>query len=160
MFYRFNVYTMRQFVVPQFIDVEDKIIGPITVRQFIILIIGGLFVFIEYKLSDMTMFLAVGIPTILVFGVVAFLRVNSMPFHYFFLNFVTTLKEPKIRVWSRETKFIFQKTPQTQKEAKSAAPLVRKEIVLNSKLTELSLIVDTGGVYEGEKSQQEYSFKK
>ena len=27
---------MQQFVVPQFIDVEDKIIGSITVRQFII----------------------------------------------------------------------------------------------------------------------------
>ncbi|KKS92044.1 MAG: hypothetical protein UV69_C0039G0006, partial [Parcubacteria group bacterium GW2011_GWE2_43_12] len=32
---------MQQFVVPQFIDVEDKIIGPITVRQFIIIMVGG-----------------------------------------------------------------------------------------------------------------------
>jgi hypothetical protein len=30
---------MQQFVVPQFIDVEDKIIGPISVRQFLTLMV-------------------------------------------------------------------------------------------------------------------------
>ena len=29
---------MDRFVVPQFIDVEDKIFGPVTVRQFLILL--------------------------------------------------------------------------------------------------------------------------
>jgi len=149
---------MRQFVVPQFIDVEDKIIGPITVRQFIILIICGLFLFIEYKLSDMTMFLAMGIPTFAIFGTVAFLRVNSAPFHYFFLNFAATLKEPKVRVWSRETKIISPKANETQKEAKSAAPAARKEIIPSSQLAELSLLVDTGGVYDGDNGQEEHSF--
>ena len=48
---------MQQFVIPQFIDVEDKIIGPITVRQFIIMLAGGGLVFISYKLSDFTLFL-------------------------------------------------------------------------------------------------------
>ena len=48
---------MEQFTVPQFIDVEDKVIGPITVRQFIILLFGGGFIFIAYRLSDFVLFL-------------------------------------------------------------------------------------------------------
>ena len=38
-----------QFVVPQFIEVEDKIFGPVTTRQFVVLLIGGLFVFISFS---------------------------------------------------------------------------------------------------------------
>ena len=48
---------MQQFVVPQFIDVEDKVIGPVTVRQFLILLVGGGVLFIAYRLSDFTLFL-------------------------------------------------------------------------------------------------------
>ena len=33
---------MQQFTVPQFIDVEPKIIGPITTRQFLIFLAAGL----------------------------------------------------------------------------------------------------------------------
>ena len=52
---------MRQFTVPQFIDVEDKILGPITVRQFLLLVVGGLIIFAEFKLSDMALFILLAI---------------------------------------------------------------------------------------------------
>jgi len=48
---------MDQFVVPQFIDVEDKIFGPVTTRQFVILLIAGLIIFIAFKLADITLFI-------------------------------------------------------------------------------------------------------
>ena len=37
----------EKFVVPQFIDNEDKILGPITVRQFLILLVATFVIFIE-----------------------------------------------------------------------------------------------------------------
>ena len=87
---------MDQIVVPQFLDVEDKIIGPITVRQFIEMLVAGLLIFIFYKVFDFSLFLvaslAVGGATL----VVAFVRVNGQPFHYFLLNFLTTIKNPCI----------------------------------------------------------------
>ena len=43
---------MQQFTVPQFIDVEDKIIGPITTRQFVIMLAGFTLIGISYKLFD------------------------------------------------------------------------------------------------------------
>lgn len=40
---------MQQFLVPQFIDVENKIIGPLTVRQFVIFLIAAGFIFLVLK---------------------------------------------------------------------------------------------------------------
>ena len=51
---------MQQFTVPQFIDVEDKVIGPITVRQFIIMLAGFLAIAICYKLLDFAAFIVAG----------------------------------------------------------------------------------------------------
>jgi adenosylhomocysteinase len=48
---------MDQFTVPQFIDVEDKIFGPITTRQFLILLATGLILFIAFKLADIALFI-------------------------------------------------------------------------------------------------------
>src|SRR3989338_7270702 len=91
-------YNMEQFVVPQFIDVEDKIFGPITTRQFIILLITGLLLFIIFKLTDIALFIFL---TVLIGGlgmVLAFLRINGQPFHYFLLNIAQTLRRPSRRL--------------------------------------------------------------
>ena len=140
---------MHQFTVPQFIDVEDKIIGPITVRQFIILIVGGLVIFLEFKLSDMVLFILLAAPTTAVFSTVAFLKVNGIPFHYFLLNIFETFKKPNLRVWQREIEL--KRTLEKSRE-KAAAPQVvaSKKPLTASRLSDISLIIDTGGIYEGE----------
>ena len=48
---------MQKFIVPQFIDVESKIIGPITTRQFLIMLAGLILGFAAYKLSDLGSFI-------------------------------------------------------------------------------------------------------
>lgn len=150
---------MQQFTVPQFIDVEDKIIGPITVRQFIILIVAGFFLFLEYKLSDLTFFLFIGIPTLLAFIVLAFVRINGMPFHYFVLNFIQTLKKPGIRIWARSEE-IHASISKTAKEKIVATPLSHKAPATRSRLSELSLVVDTGGAYQESNNNEDISFTK
>ncbi|MDO8260800.1 MAG: PrgI family protein, partial [Candidatus Magasanikbacteria bacterium] len=97
---------MQQFTVPQFIDVEDKIIGPITVRQFIIMLTGFVFIGIGYKLFDFSLFLVVGILIFGVSGIFAFLKINGMPFHFFILNFVQTFKKPGLRVWNNRIDYV------------------------------------------------------
>ena len=90
---------MEQFVVPQFIDVEDKVIGPITVRQFIILLVGAGFIFIAYKLSDFILFLIEFVVLASLTFSVAFIKVNGKPVHYLILNVIQTLRRPWVRVW-------------------------------------------------------------
>jgi len=150
---------MQQFTVPQFIDVEDKIIGPITVRQFIILIVAGFFLFLEYKLSDFAFFLFIGVPTLLIFIVLAFVKINGMPFHYFILNVIQTLKKPMIRIWARSEE-IYASISKTDKEKIVVTPSSHKAQATRSRLSELSLVVDTGGAYQESNNNEDISFTK
>ncbi|MBI2473205.1 PrgI family protein [Candidatus Uhrbacteria bacterium] len=140
----------EQYVIPQFIDAEDKIFGPITARQFIILIVVFLIDFILFRLLSFTTFLLIGIPLIAIGGIVAFVRINGAPFHYFLLNIIQTLKKPRLRVWSREY------TDSELRELIKIEPPVpsirvrRKAFTATSRLQEITLVVNTGGIYKPE----------
>src|SRR3989339_1377770 len=94
---------MQQYLVPQFIEVEDKIIGPITTRQFIQMLISILLAFLLYKTLAFIYFILGAVLDIGLFSVLAFARVNGRPIHFFILNFIQTSKRPKLRVWNRES---------------------------------------------------------
>jgi len=70
------------FAVPQFIDVENKIFGPITTRQFILVMIAGMLDFIFYKLLYFNAFIFLSVPITGIFCIIAFLKINGMPFHF------------------------------------------------------------------------------
>jgi hypothetical protein len=140
----------NQFVVPQFIDAEDQIFGPITARQFIILMIAGLLEFGLFKLLSFVAFLLVGVPIVIIAGTLAFAKVNGQVFHFFILNIIQTFKKPKLRVWYKvytdsELKIYMKQAPP---ELPKVQP--RKEPISVSRLNELSLVVNTGGIYKPE----------
>lgn len=142
---------MQQVTVPQFLDVEDKIMGPITIRQFIELLIGLGIIFIFYKIFDFSLFVLSGL---LVFGITclfAFAKINGQVFHLFLLNLIATLKNPKLKVWRKKLS-IDEIKAALKNPTDQYVPLriKSKKSVSASKLSELSLIVDTGGVYMGE----------
>lgn len=137
-----------QYVIPQFIDVEDKIIGPIAVRQFIIIIITALACFLFYKLFDFWLFILLAILTVAIGGALAFLKVNGRPFHYFILNLFATSKKPKLRVWQKIVSSEDLKQAEEKKDI--IVPIPAKKPMVRSRLAELALIVDTGGLYEAD----------
>jgi hypothetical protein len=140
---------MQQFVVPQFIDVEDKIFGPITIRQFLILVVTGGVLFVAYRLADLALFALI---VALVGGfslVLAFARINGQAFHYFLLNIGQYARAPHLRVWNKlytnaELDF-FRKQVVEEFEA---APTRKKE--KRERIRDLSLLVNTGGYYRPE----------
>lgn len=141
---------MQQFVVPQFIDVEDKIFGPVTTRQFLILLVGGLGIFISFKLADFMLFV---ILLILIGGlslIFAFVKVKGQPFHLFLLNVMQTARKPGLRIWrntySKEELEYLRKLNTAKAEEK---PEPRK-VVRHDRIRDLSLIVNTGGYYRGD----------
>jgi len=138
---------MRKFIVPQFIDIEDKIFGPITTRQFIIMIITGLLVFLSYKLAEFNLFLLQGGFLLVVGGTLAFLKINGAQFHIFVLNFISQLRKPEKRVWQKEVSVEVKAKSDNKSEPEIFIP---KQHLNASKLSELALIVDTGGIYKGE----------
>ncbi|MBI4779647.1 PrgI family protein [Candidatus Falkowbacteria bacterium] len=142
---------MQQFIVPQFIDVEDKIIGPITTRQFIVMLAGFLLVAIYYKIFDFSLFVTLGLLTLLITGIFAFLKINGRPFHYFVLNLFQTLKRTRLRVWRNDSS---SSGDDYGVKENNFSPAIQEAAVNKhytaSRLAELSLIVDTRGAYQGE----------
>jgi hypothetical protein len=141
-----------QFTVPQFIDVEDKIFGPISVRQFLTFLIGAVLIFADYQVVYKVMlpnFWIFGISALFIFalsGTFAFFKVNGRPFHYFLLNLLVTLQKPRLRVWNKRLQNADLLPPEEIVEIIEPIPI--KKPLTMSKLTEISLIVDTGGVYQ------------
>ena len=145
-----NYFIMEQFVVPQFIDVEDKIFGPITTRQFIILLVSGLLLFIVFKLADIALFIFLAV---LIGGsalVLAFVKINGQPFHYFLLNIVQTVRRPSRRIWYKS----FTKSELIESIKSGKVEMVEAVVevprVSYNRLRDLSLVVNTGGYYKPE----------
>lgn len=139
---------MQKFIVPQFIDVESKIFGPITTRQFLIMLVGLMFGFIAYKLSDISLFIVEAFIIFIVVAALAFVKVNGAPFHIFLLNYIKTMKSAKVRIWRRQPYIQYSK--KETEENITDEPVKRRRNVSASRLSELSLIIDTGGAYQGE----------
>ncbi len=141
---------MEQFTIPQFIDVEDKIFGPITTRQFLILLVTGLILFIAFKLADFGLFITL---CLFVGGfavILAFVKINGQTFHYFLLNIVQTMRRPSRRLWRKRY---------TDAELKSLLAAPKKEVIeaapeipntSQSRIRALSLVVNTGGYFKYE----------
>ena len=104
-----------QFVVPQFIEVESKIIGPISARQFIIMLVGGGLIFLLYKLAPLWLLIIGAILVMALVIMFGFAKVNSQPFHWFFLNLVQTFRRPRLRLWYREEFQLREKKPKKEK---------------------------------------------
>jgi hypothetical protein len=140
-----------KFVVPQFIDAEDKILGPITVRQFLICLGAAFAIFIEYKLFTLPYFILATVITGGTAASFAFLKINGQPFHIFFVNFLETTVRPSLRTWQKgltdsELQVII-------KHHKPAPPVVATPTApppTSSRLRDLALTVNTGGVYNPE----------
>lgn len=137
----------NQFVVPQFLDVESKIMGPITVRQFVIFMVTGLISVIFYKLFDFALFLLIFIPLAAVAFAFAFIKIHGQGLHLVMLNVVQTLRKPSLRVWNKWRTDAELKAKLRRKDAPPPPPSLSKSPLSGSRLRDLSLVVNTGGVY-------------
>lgn len=140
----------QQFVVPQNIDAEPKLLGPITPRQFLIIFAAVLLCAVLKALLSFVLFVIASIPIAIVALVVAFVKINGQSFHYFILNIIQTLKKPKIRVWKKDLSDDYLRQFIQKEVKKEEEKFARKEFVGTSRLNELSLIVNTGGAYRPE----------
>lgn len=79
--------------------------------------------------------------------VFAALKINGKPFHYFLLTIFQTLKRPTLKIWSKQFSY---RDIKIEKEKKAPPVIYTKRPLTASRLTQLSLIVDTGGTYQEE----------
>lgn len=127
---------MAQYQVPQFIEVEDKIFGPLTLKQFIYLAGGGGVCLMAFTLLPLWLTLIVAVPVMSFSALLAFYQINGRPFldaveHaviYFFGN--------KLYLWKQRQASATQTAPDAGQSGAAAAQLVPK--LSQSKLKDLS----------------------
>ena len=145
---------MDQITVPQFIENEDRSLGPITVRQFVIILVACAILFVAYKTTDLTAFIFVLIIVVGCAGVLGFVRINGQPFHFFLLNVARTASRPTLRVWRKDVRRVIHAARETKEEkAQKESATSEPPRVTGHRLSDIALIVDTGGAYMGEKEK-------
>ncbi len=90
-----------QSSVPQYIDIEDKIVGPFTWKHIGWLLGMCAVLLVMYTAFDFQLFLIAGGPTALAFLAFAFYRPSGMPMVKFVFHGVFFLFRPKVSVWER-----------------------------------------------------------
>lgn len=94
-----------QFPVPQFTDVEDKIIGMLTLKQFGIVFAAGVVIFLGYSATKsilvlIFLFMLFGVPAL----ALAFVPYNGRPIYNTLGNFVKFLSSPKVLIFHKEAR--------------------------------------------------------
>ncbi len=93
-----------QFPVPQFIDVEDKIIGPFTLKQFGFVFGGGIIVLAIFKIFGLGfVFFLFGIPIALLTMFVSFGSFNGKKVYEAIPLFFKYLGSPKAMVFQKQS---------------------------------------------------------
>ncbi|MEK7213814.1 MAG: PrgI family protein [Patescibacteria group bacterium] len=128
-----------QYQVPQFIEVEDKIFGQLTLKQFIYLAGGAGLSFLVYQFLPSLIFSIIPILVIVAFSAsLAFYKVNNKPF----INVV----EAAFKYYTSTKLFIWKKVPNQKadnavQEAKEYAGIMVPKIS-DSKLKDLTWSLD------------------
>ncbi len=145
-----------QYQLPQFIEVEDKIIGPFTFRQFVYLAGGAGLAYIAYAVPHDIFslpFIISIIPPIPIAGLalaLAFYKVNNRPFIFALESAIKFYFGKKLYIWKKQDTVVQGSTPKASNQNGGLVLPTLSE----SKLKDLSWnldIKDTQTINEAEK---------
>jgi uncharacterized membrane protein len=131
-----------RFQVPQFIEIEDKIFGPLTFKQFIY--VGGgvgacviLFLFLPNFIA-----LILSAPIAAFAGALAFFKINDKPFIHLVEAFFKYHTGSKLYIWKKK-----EKKPEPKKEDSESKPVEKVYVpkLSQSKLKQLAWRLDIEG---------------
>ncbi len=122
---------MQQFQVPQFIEIEDKIFGPLTVKQLVYMLGGVGVVLVLWALNIPGIIFW---PLAAIFGgfaaALGFLKINGQPFVTVLSNALSHITGPRLYIWKH--------APRTPTAA-AQKPVETSPLAIPSKLTESKL---------------------
>jgi hypothetical protein len=126
-----------KYQVPQFIEVEDKLFGPLTFRQFVYLLGAGGFSFIMFRIFPTFVALLVSAPVIALGLALAFYKINNKPFIFVLEAAFRYLIGSKLYVWRKEQKIVEREEKTTEEKGKIYIPKLS-----NSKLSDIAWGLD------------------
>jgi len=105
-----------RYQVPQFIEVESKIFGPLTLKQFIYLVGGAGILFLLYVILPIWLMFLLGLPVAIFSLAIAFYKVNNQPFIKVTENALKYLSSARLYLWKKT-----QQKPAPKKELEKPA---------------------------------------
>ena len=148
-FYRLVLSSMR-FQVPQFIEVEDKIVGPLTISQFVFLAGGIGFLVAMWLVLPAWLAILVGGPVAMLGLALAFYRVNERPFIFVLQHGLESLLKDKVYILDKDRTQSTKENPSNMLEAENV-PAKFVPAATASKIKDLawSLDVKESDIYSG-----------
>ncbi len=137
---------MGQYKVPQDVETEDKILGPLSIKQFIYIIIAILWAFLMWRIFSFSIIVAVvfALPVTGFFLLLGFGQREGVPFEDYVVAFIQFLIVPRKRIWvkddSKEVIVADVKKPETAADA--------RKNVSTGQLKQLASIIDTRGNFK------------
>ncbi len=122
---------MLQFQVPQFVDVEDKVIWKLSFRQFGIFLAAGGLIFIIKQFRFPTFIFGIFAIAIVGFAwILAFMKAEGRPFHHRVLGFLRYYFSPQLYLWATP-----KESARDVEQAKHVAAAAAPAPVVEQKLT-------------------------
>lgn len=135
---------MGSYKVPQNVEAEDKILGPLSLKQFIYALIGLGWGFLTFAIlkSVLLLWIIVGVPpTLFMLGLGLYQR-DDQPLETYVVAIAQYFVRPRRRFWSKEPiAEVFRLEPPPPKEE----PVKRDPREVHSQLQQLAEVVDTRG---------------
>ncbi len=131
-----------QFKVPQFLDIEDKIFGPFTFRQFAYLAGGGGLCFVIYKAMPLYIGIFIMLPVLGMSLALTFYRINNKPFIFVLESAFRYAIADKLYIWKRRLKKPGTKKEQEEAAAKKQIAMARTQRLGTSRLKDLAWSLD------------------
>ncbi len=126
-----------RFQVPQFIEVEDKIFGPLTFKQFIYLAGGAGLSYVFYKFFPLIIALFFIIPILGLVAALAFYKVNNRPFVKIMESAFRYVIGNKLYIWKK-----VDRTPHTMEQLIKPINPIYIPKLSESKLKDLTWSLD------------------
>ncbi len=138
---------MLQYKIPQNVEIEDKIVGPFTLRRLIICGIGFGIAYIFYISLAKDYYAEIWAPPVVFFSLltvlIAFVEIRHISFTKWVLLMLESMINPNRRIWDKQesTQFLWatiSPQPIKEKEEKKSIQEIQKES--DKKLDNLSEI--------------------
>lgn len=128
--------------VPQYIDVEDKIAGPLTAKQLGWLIGLGIILLIMWNMVPTPVFFILGFPLAILFVALAFFKPYGQPLGSFVIFGVMYFFRPKVYIWKRTPERV-SNIPQKVQTVTTALP---DKHLSSQSLKDLAQLLDSEGM--------------
>ena len=128
-----------QYSVPQFINIEDKIVGPFTGKQLLFLIMGFGSLLVMFTFMSMIFFVLFAIPIVVITLLFAFWKPKGFTVSKWLGNIMNYHTTPHLYIWRRESERIM--IHQTQKKKNKVDIEATK--VSRNRIKELAWLLDT-----------------